>query len=225
MAWTRKSNLPQRALSAAKQASSEASSSTSTSTRKSEPTEAANLLFSPGKANQPERLWDGLTEADGVPVARATERSCGGATGATERAGPARGFRAGPASDQGGERWGGTANAGVFPGGWVWGFRGRHPRPGFSEPGRRPAGAMSPCSRLSVPHRTNRVAPLGAAIAVDGQKEPNAKGAAKPAAEVGRASHPPPNTRQWGRPFKASPLPSQQVVRSLQGRPQVVFAG
>jgi len=53
----------------------------------------------------------------------------------------------------------------------------------------------------------------------------NGKGAAEPAAEVGRASHPPLNTRQWGRPFKASPLPSQQVVRSLQGGPQVVFAG
>ena len=69
------------------------------------------------------------------------------------------------------------------------------------------------------------MAPSGAAIAVDGQKEPNAKSAAKPAAEVGRASHPPLNMRQWGRPFKASPLPSQQAVRSLQGRPQVVLAG
>ena len=36
----------------------------------------------------------------------------------------------------------------------------------------------------------------------------------------------PPSTQaSGGRPFKASPLHSQQVVRSLQGRSQIVFSG
>ena len=113
---------------------------------KDEPTGANDGGFSLRAANQPERIWNGLTEAE-----------CGPVAGKTKRAGPARAFRAGPASDQGGGRWGGAASAGVFPGGWVWGFRGRQPRPGFSEPRRRPrAVGYVPLSPVSL-FRTGQI--------------------------------------------------------------------
>ncbi len=57
---------------------------------KDEPTGASCRGFSPRATDQPERFWDGLTEAGGVPVA-----------GATERAGPARGFGRGRRATKG----------------------------------------------------------------------------------------------------------------------------
>ena len=113
---------------------------------KDEPTGANDGGFSPRAANQPERIWNELAEAE-----------CGPVAGKTKRAGPARAFRAGPASDQGGGRWGGAASAGVFPGGRVWSFRGRQPRPGFSEPRRRPrAVGYVPLSPVSL-FRTGQI--------------------------------------------------------------------
>ncbi len=58
----------------------------------------------------------------------------------------------------------GAASAGVFSGGWVWVFLWR-----WAAAPRR--GLCPDVPRLSVPRRINRVAPLGAAIAVDGQKK------------------------------------------------------
>jgi hypothetical protein len=51
---------------------------------------------------------------------------------------------------------------------------------------------------LSLPARWIGVAPPGPAIAVNGQKKSNGKGAAPPAAVDGRASHPPLHKRQGG---------------------------
>ena len=106
-----------------------------------------------------------------------------------------RGRRATKGANDGAGR-GGAASAGVFPGGRVWGFRGRQPRPG--------PGGYTLCAPCLYPREDNRVAPRGAAIAVDGRKT-NGKGAATPAAKVGRAPHPPLHTRQVGGAHRAPP--------------------
>lgn len=143
--------------------------------------------------------------ADSVSVTRATERSCGGAMGrrggATRKTirpersavrsrgkrselDPRELFGRGRRATKGRtmERRGKHR---VFSCGRGWGFRGRQSRPGFSEPRRLPraGGYVSLCPVcLSVPRGVNRVAPPGAAIAVDGKKAASTRAAAPPMA-------------------------------------------
>ncbi len=73
-------------------------------------------------------------------------------------------------------------------------------------------GTVSPLCLSTNADKWN--GPAGRRDSGQRSKNTNSKGAAPPAAEVWESFHPPRHIIQWGRPFRASPLHSQQVDRS-----------
>ena len=133
---------------------------------------AAARVFRADAAERPERRTnrselqgffssgDGSTGAVLGRIDRSGRRpGCGGDGASWTRAR----FSGGAGERPRGRTMSSAASAGVFSGGWVWGFRWR-----WAAAPRR--GLCPDVPRLSVPRGINRVALCGAAIAVDGQK-------------------------------------------------------